>query len=579
MPQESSGTTAKVPLAIKLAVIAFCISLGVLTLFSALLIQNQPTVIEKFIVHQLTWFPLLAAILAAFTYFFSRVLTQQIRRQYKLLPLLGQGLYSRYREEIKLSRRNAWASELSQMESSLLDLSFQLENLSEKAKDSKQVVERLALFDPITGLANRKLMRYEVQSDLDRLNQTGDYPLVAVLLLDLDKFKRVNDSLGHPVGDRVLAKLADRFRAIMGGKGVIARISGDEFAILLRYPKSVNQLRRICETILQLVAKPLDMDGTTLVMNCSIGVSIAVRGDTAFDCLKHAEIAMYKAKERGRNTYCIFDDDMAKEARLEFSLEGDLRRAFLKEEFTLYLQPKVDMSARILGFESLVRWEHPQRGIITPAKFIKAMENMGLIAPLDRWMLETSCRQLKVLEQHYPDINIAVNISSTHFSDEAFYVFLKECLNNYSINPKNLELEITETLLMENLSEALEVIKRIKNLGVRIAIDDFGTGYSSLSYLKKLPVDTIKIDREFLQGIPDDDSNANIFSAIIYLAKQLNFTTVAEGVENELQLDFLRRHHCDLAQGYHFSVPVEAHKALLLLEKDRANYSGLSLVQ
>lgn len=518
-------------------------------------------------------YAILSALLTLAVFLCGRTIRQRLITQTRLLPLLGQKQYPQLRAQLQHAGTSHWINEFNLIEDSLSSLSYQLESLENTVDIRNQEMERLSLFDSLTGLPNRHLLQYEIDNDLKQLHQHNHEGIVAVMLLDLDKFKRINDSLGHQIGDAVLDKMAKRLKGSIRSLGLVARLGGDEFAILLRKVKRPEQLNALSQKVLELVRRPVETNDTTLVISCSIGISIATADDTANDLLKHAEIAMYKGKETGGNDSRLFNAQMAAEIHNNLSLESEIRRALGDQEFTLYLQPKVSMDGIIKGFESLVRWDHPDRGILPPGEFIPAMESMGLISELDNWVLEASCRQLKVLEPHYPNITIAVNISSTHFTDQSFLSFLQSCLRKYPIDPCKLELEITETLLMENMSSGREVIDKIKQLGVRIAIDDFGTGYSSLSYLKKLPVDTLKIDREFIKDIPDSESDMQISSVIIFLAKQLHFSVVAEGVETSEQLVFLKASQCDLAQGFLFSKPIAAHKAILMLESERIDLS------
>tara|TARA_B100000446_G_scaffold69048_1_gene65542 strand:+ start:1867 stop:4326 length:2460 start_codon:yes stop_codon:yes gene_type:complete len=516
---------------------------------------------------------IVCALLMAIVWLISIRLSRRIHRYVEIPQLLVQGKYHQFREQLAQLSNPRLMSNFKEIDDSLQALSYQLEAVGNAVDVRNQEMERLSLFDSLTGLPNRHLLQYEIQKDLRELRQHQRENIVAIVLLDLDNFKRINDSIGHQLGDQILEQMGQRLKGAVRNLGIVSRLGGDEFVILLRSVKRVDQLQSLCQKILQLVNKPLIVENTTLVISCSIGVSVASVSDTYNDLLKHAEIAMYKAKDSGGSYYRLFNAEMASEIDFNLSMEGEIRRGFDEQEFTLYLQPKVSMDGVIKGFESLVRWDHPERGVLPPGEFIPAMENMGFISRLDNWILEASCRQLKVLEPHYPDISIAVNISSTHFTDHAFLTFLQKCLKKYPISPNKLELEITETLLMENMSAGREVIDKIKQLGVRIAIDDFGTGYSSLSYLKKLPVDTLKIDREFIKDIPDSESDMQISSVIIFLAKQLHFSVVAEGVETSEQLVFLKASQCDLAQGYYFSKPIPAHKAILMLESERIDLS------
>jgi len=498
----------------------------------------------------------------------------RLKHQAQLLPLLGQKQYQQVREELSHSRAQRYfRDELDTLDEAATTLSFQLESLEKAVELRTHEMERLSLFDPLTSLANRNLFQYEAQQAVNNYQQGNlkgaPIPKVGIILLDLDKFKRINDSLGHQLGDRLLGKIAERLKNATRSLGLVARLGGDEFAILVRNIKNAKQLELLSRKINQLIGKPVQIDSNKMVVSCSIGASIIAGKQAASDLIRHAEIAMYKAKDSGGNGYQLFDAAMATEAHRNLSLEAEIRRGFEHNEFTLYLQPKVNMDSGVEGFESLIRWDHPDRGTLPPNDFIPAMEDMGFISKLDNWVLEASCRQLHVWKELFPKISIAVNISSTHFTDRNFIAFLQSCLQKYPIDPKRLELEITETLLMENMHVGLEVISQIKNLGVHIAIDDFGTGYSSLSYLKNLPVDTLKIDREFIRDIPESESDMQISSIIIFLAKQLGFKVVAEGVETSEQLVFLKANQCDLAQGFYFSKPIPAHKAIVMLESQR----------
>jgi diguanylate cyclase (GGDEF)-like protein len=498
---------------------------------------------------------------------------RDIRRLNNLIevfPMLGQRLFQEARTKIsKHSQDPRFRDEIDLLDEATTTLSYQLESLEKAVNIRTEEMEKLSLLDSLTGLANRHLFQYELENEVSKLKATGPY--LCVVMLDLDNFKRINDSLGHQQGDFLLSHIAKRLKHASRQLGLVARLGGDEFAIIMPNIKQVSKANLICQKILDLIKKPIKINEQELFTSCSIGLVITQKKLTVTDLIKNAELAMYKAKESGGDCYQTFKHTMATEASETLSLEREIRRALEEQEFTLYLQPKVDMDGNIQGFESLIRWDHPDRGILPPSEFIPAMESLGLISEIDKFVLDVSCRQLKVLENLYADISIAVNISSTHFTERSFFTYLKTCLARYPIHPNRLELEITETLLMENMSAGLEVINQIKELGVSIAIDDFGTGYSSLSYLKKLPVDTLKIDREFIKDIPDSESDMQISSIIIFLAKQLNFKVVAEGVETSEQLVFLKANQCDLAQGFYFSKPVPAHQALLLLESERLN--------
>ncbi len=501
------------------------------------------------------------------TYFFATTYRHNkiIKQKTKLLPLIADKKFHEARELIYNNRhRTLYRDENDTLDDLLTSLTYQFESLDKAVNIRTREMERLSLFDPLTGLANRNLFIYELQSEVDVIEERDG--ILAVIMIDLDKFKRLNDSLGHQYGDILLSKIGLRLKNATRNLGMVARLGGDEFAIIIKNAKDFYLLEKICHKLVLITSKVIELDEHFIINTCSLGVALATKDQSPNDLLKNAEIAMYNAKSQGGNTFSVFSTAMAQEAHDSLTLESDIRRALEQNEFTLYLQPKVTMDNVIQGFEALVRWDHPERGILLPMEFIPAMESMGIINQLDDFVLDASCRQLTSLQTHYPNISIAVNISSVHFTDSQFLVYLKACLDKYPIDPSKIELEITETLLMDNMNKGMEIMKQIKEMGVSIAIDDFGTGYSSLSYLKLLPVDTIKIDREFIKDIPNSERDMQISSIIIFLAKQLNFKVVAEGVETREQSVFLKANQCDLAQGFLFGRPMPAHKALLLLE-------------
>ncbi len=514
-------------------------------------------------------------IVAASIVLLAQQFSSRLRNLNTLLPMLGEGRFQEVHDALSIEQPLKRYNELDELEASLCSLSQTMEDQDKNIDFHNKEIERMSLFDSLTGLANRHLFLYEVQNELMDIRESKREGMIALILLDLDKFKRINDSLGHQIGDLMLEKLGKRLSKATETLGVVGRPGGDEFAILLRNLKRVEQLDGLCEKLLELISRPINLGDSSVVVNCSLGVAACTGEDSASDLMRHAEIAMYKAKDNGGNQSCIFAPEMASEAHETLLMESEIRRAFEEEEFTLYLQPKVDMGNKIRSFEALVRWDHPEKGIIQPGEFIPAMESMNFISQLDDWILETSCRQLKVLMAHYPGLSVAVNISSTRFAEHSFLDFLRKCIKDYEINPAHLELEITESMLMENMAGAMEILTVIKEMGISIAIDDFGTGYSSLSYLKDLPVSTVKIDQAFIRDIPESEKDMQISSVIIFLANQLNYKVVAEGVETKAQVDFLKASKCDLMQGYYFSKPIPAHKVLLMLETERLIGLGL----
>ncbi len=508
--------------------------------------------------------------LAFILYWGSKRFNRRMNSLTNLMPLMGEQQYQKVRNHIKTIGSHRWSGELNTLESALMSLSYTLESYEKAANQRDQEMERLSLFDGLTSLPNRSLLQFEIEHGLQDLFHSNKHTMTVLLLMDLDQFKRINDSLEHKIGDTILAIIAKRLKNHCHSKGIVARMGGDEFAILLRHMSDESEIIALAQKILELVQQPLQIHNTSLVLTCSVGAAVGSPKDSHGSLIKHAEIAMYESKQQGGNQFTLFNNDMASVISDNLSLEGEIRRAFQHEEFTLYFQPKVNMSGTIKGFEALIRWQHPTRGLLAPEEFIPNVEAMGFVTQLDNWVLDNSLKHIALFQEAHRDIQISVNITSTQFSQGEFFPFLQEALEKHDVNASRLELEITETLLMGNMNASQKVINRIKSLGVRIAIDDFGTGYSSLGYLKKLPVDTLKIDREFIKDIPYDASDKQITAAIIFLAKQLHLTVVAEGVETQAQLKFLRQNNCDLAQGFYFSKPVSAQQAIEMLNREQA---------
>ena len=509
--------------------------------------------------------------LLCFSWLISRFHLRRLFKQINILKLVAEQQFDQAR--LRLPKKpKKHLDELDLLAEVAAELTYQLESSARSADSKNREMERLALYDPLTNLPNRNLFVYEI----DQLLESGaDIHKSAILVIDVDKFQRINDSLGHQSGDNLLSKISDRIRAAIGSKDFCARLSGNVFGVLIVNLNPADLKIRL-NKISEMIRQPLIIKQQKLIITVSIGVAKLEHGVATVEQLRNAEIAMYRAKQQGGNSHLEFTPEFKSMSRSKVSLEAEIHRALEQKEFRLYLQSKVDMSSTIRGFEALCRWDHPDRGILMPAEFVPVMADLGLQTPLDKWMLEASCRQLKTWHTLYPDIGISVNVASDHFSSPSFLPFLQQTINRYGIKPGQLELEITETLLMDNITLALQTIEKVKALGVSVAIDDFGTGYSSLSYLKNLPVDTLKIDREFIKDIPFDESDMHISAVIIFLARQLGFKVVAEGVETSEQLVFLKANHCDLAQGYLFSKPIPAHKAMIVLESQRGESSTKS---
>jgi diguanylate cyclase (GGDEF)-like protein len=417
-------------------------------------------------------------------------------------------------------------------------------------------LERLASHDALTGLANRSLFTEKVSAALARMRRHGE--AFSILMLDLDRFKTVNDSFGHPAGDALLREIAQRLLNTTREVDCVARFGGDEFAVL-QAPCEDQKAGAIAlsDRILAAVTEPYDLNGRKLILETSIGIALAPQdGDDVDALVKHADLALYGAKTEGRNRYCFFAAAMEAEARNRRELKDDMRKALSRHEFELHYQTIVNLESRqCCGAEALVRWRHPERGVVLPDCFIPVAEDSGLIVPLGAWILRQACADAV---KWPPRFKVAVNLSPAQFKHGDLLDALKSALADSGLPPERLELEITETVLLENNAENLAILRAIKNLGVAIVLDDFGTGYSSMTYLQMFPFDRIKIDQTFIQNMTHHAADAAIVCAVAGLGRNLGIATVGEGVETEEQLIALRAAGCQLAQGYLFSRPVPA---------------------
>ncbi|MBI1889803.1 MAG: EAL domain-containing protein [Burkholderiales bacterium] len=428
-----------------------------------------------------------------------------------------------------------------------------------KRQASERTIEYLAYYDVWTGLPNRTLL-------LDRISQVVQSAVrhnwnAAVLYIDLDQFKRINDSLGHEIGDLLLKTVAERLRILVRGEDTVAHVSGDEFAILLPNLKDPEHSARVAEKALAAIQQPYQIEGQELHITASIGISVCPNdGSEGLTLIRNADTAMYQSKASGRNTYSFFKPEMTARALENLRVSNDLRRAIARNEFVLHYQPQVDLqTGRIVGAEALIRWQHPEWGLVFPGKFIGVAEETGLIQPMGEWVLREACRQNKAWQTAgLPPIDMAVNLSARQFDCGRIERVTTEALAETGLEAHHLELEVTESMIMQNVDQAIAVMKMLKTIGVKLSIDDFGTGYSSLNYLKRFPLDKLKIDQTFVRDIGIDEDDASIVTAIIGLAKSLKLKVIAEGVEKEMQLNFLRDGGCDEMQGYYFSKPIPA---------------------
>lgn len=437
-----------------------------------------------------------------------------------------------------------------------------------ESKETARHIESLAFFDQVTGLANRVQLN-------DKLNQAimlsrRHNRKFALLFLDLDHFKHVNDSLNHLIGDQVLQIVSERIMSVVRGSDVVARFGGDEFVIGLIEQNRIEDAALVAQKLLDVISEPIELDGNTLHVTTSIGISVFPDDAETVDLLiRDADLAMYQAKATGRHRYGYFTQELNDRVRYVRDLERHMRLALQRNEFTLNYQAKVDTTTwRVVGAEALLRWRSPDLGFVSPADFIPLAEETGLMLPLGGWVVQHACEQIKTwLEEKIPVVPIAVNISGVQLRHADFLPELKAQLAKTGLSSSLLELEITESMLMDDAEAAMRLLQHLRELGFALSIDDFGTGYSSFSYLTRLPLSTLKIDRSFVLNLPDQANAAAVASGIIGMAKNLTLKTVAEGVETPEQARYLKQQGCDQIQGYLFSKPLPAADfAALLLE-------------
>ena len=428
-------------------------------------------------------------------------------------------------------------------------------------KAVEKQVQFLAYYDALTGLPNRTLLQDRLAKALAGARRQKEK--VAILFLDLDLFKNINDSLGHSVGDRLLQDVAERLKTWGREQDSVARVGGDEFVLLLNGVKCMPDAAVAAERLMDAMTAEFIVQGHSLNIGCSLGISVfpehGVDGETL---IKNADAAMYSAKNYGRNNFQFFTNDMNAQVMERVTLENSLRLALAKKELFLVYQPQMDIaSGKITGLEALLRWQHSELGLVPPDKFIRIAENSGLIAPIGEWVLRTACIQArKWQDEGLPAVTIAVNVSAVQFRQEAFCELIRRVLHETGLAAQYLELELTESLLLSSADRTLSLLRKLKATGVMLSIDDFGTGYSSFGYLRQFQVNKLKIDRSFIRDVAVKPDDAAITAAIISMAKNLNLKVIAEGVETEAQMSFLRGHQCDEVQGYYISKPLAVDK-------------------
>jgi diguanylate cyclase (GGDEF)-like protein/PAS domain S-box-containing protein len=425
------------------------------------------------------------------------------------------------------------------------------------SKSDKEKMIYMAYHDPLTQLPNRFLLSKRLKQMLREANVEDR--MIALLFLDLDRFKMINDTLGHTYGDSLLTEVAKRIKSCLRKKDIVARMGGDEFLCVLSDIENEKEVSIVAKKIIHQFAEPFELNGNEIFVTTSIGISqYPFDGDDVESLVTNADAAMYRAKKQGRNKYEWSKVEMQASAFEKLILENSLRKALEENRLLVYYQPQVHLhTKKIVGLEALIRWQHPDLGLISPADFIPIAEETGLIVPIGEWVLHTACQQMKQwMDEGMSPMLIAVNLSAQQFLQKNLVDKVRGILQETELQPEYLELEITETTIMQDKRSAIDTLKKLRAMGLRVSIDDFGTGYSSLNYLKELPVDTLKIDRSFIEDIATNDSSKAVTDAIITLAHNLGLKVVAEGVETSEQIEKIKEPQCDIIQGFLISRPI-----------------------
>jgi len=444
-----------------------------------------------------------------------------------------------------------------------------------KMKESEERLRQLAHYDPLTKLPNRNLMNIHLKHAIEHSKRTNK--LIGVFFLDLDRFKLINDTLGHDTGDSLLVSVARRLLESVRKSDTVVRLGGDEFVIILEEIQNINNLTHVSQSVMNAFTEPFNLNGRQIFITPSIGISIyPYDGDDIMTLLKNADTAMYEAKKAGKNNFKFFTTEMNQQVSTMLELEISLRRALTMNEFIIHYQPQIDLQTeKIIGFEALIRWQHPELGLLSPYRFIPLAKESGLILQISEYIVDLSCQKLRELKlAGFDDIAISINITAEHLKSKGFITIIENAIEMTGIDPRNLLIEITEDAMVENFNQAAYIMETLQIKGVRFCIDDFGTGYSSMNYLKRLPINKLKIDQTFIFSIPGNYDDTAIVKAIIALARALNITVIAEGIETIEQKEFLKQNGCDEGQGFYYSHPVPGDQCIEILQKGIALKQG-----
>jgi diguanylate cyclase (GGDEF)-like protein len=464
--------------------------------------------------------------------------------------------------QISLERQSVLEAEKRELlENRNLELERQVDERTVALKAASDLIIHNSLHDALTDLPNRRLLLERIEQSIKQSQQLDSYGY-AILFLDLDQFNVINDTLGHIAGDKILITISEKLKTHLKDIDLISRFGGDEFVILLEYIADIDEVIKIAERILEDFQTPIIFNNGEIFVNASIGIALGSKNyHQAADLLRDADLAMYKAKAQGRNTYKVFDSQMHDQAIKRMSLETDLRLAIDRQEFMIYYQPIMDIlnGDRLIGFEALVRWQHPIRGMVSPMDFVAIAEETGLIVALDSWVFHKACKQLvqwKEKSSSSPDLKMSINLSAQDIRNPNLLKDIDHILAETGLDGKFITVEITEGMLITDMNQTIDLLTEIKARNIQVSIDDFGTGYSSLNYIHRLPADYLKIDCSFVNQIQETERNYQVVRTIITLSNQLGLAVIAEGIETSAQLDILRDLECEFGQGYLFSKPL-----------------------
>jgi diguanylate cyclase (GGDEF)-like protein len=515
----------------------------------------------------------------------SRNMNRQIRRSIELenhnqtlIDHLSREVAQRRAAQEALERHRTQLED--QVERRTRELTRTNESLEKQIairKQAEKSLKHLAHHDTLTNLPNRLLLDARMEHAITHARRKQSR--LALLFLDLDNFKHINDSLGHMTGDRLLQQVTQRLLSITREDDTIARLGGDEFVLLMEEVKDTADIISLAQKILDKLNERFEINGQSIFVGCSIGISLYPEdGDSAETLLKNADAAMYRTKDEGRNSYNFYTREMTASAYDRITLEGSLRRAIEQDELTVYYQPQKSLTTdRYVGLEALVRWHHPEHGILPPGRFLPVAEATGLIVPLGNWVLKSACRQMVEWQRTgLPIDTVSVNLAGKQIRRDDLVESIASALDETGCRPEWLELEVTEGFIMSEIHASIDALRQLRDMGIKLAIDDFGTGYSSLSYLKKLPINRLKIDRSFVQDLADDNDDAAIVKAIVSLGHSLQLEIVAEGVETPYQENYLRQLGCEMGQGYLYSQPLPSAQIEVLVRNHNQRHSAQS---